>query len=171
MHPMRAVMLSAALAGDLWGTVPSFFGRRVTGTAYEQSKTVARCDYFVSHSWSDDGARKVAMLREFLCLQTLLGRLLVVAPMMAFAMAAPGFALASISGSLPWWTISAVPMAVVLLIITWVLLATMEAIPSCYAPWALSRGTLWIEWAARDSSPRPMPLHPLQPLTLHRSRT
>ena len=63
-HPVRGVPLAAALRLPLWVTVPSFFGRRVQGTDWDSSRTVARVDWFVSHSWRDDGGRKVAPLRQ-----------------------------------------------------------------------------------------------------------
>ena len=114
------------------------------GTAYEQSEDVVSCDYFVSHSWKDDGGCKVAILREFLCLQAFLGRLLVICPMLALAMAAPGFALSSMADHLPWWTISAVPMTVMLMLLLWVAVSVFGGLPSSYTPWAFSSGKLWI---------------------------
>ena len=55
--------------------VPSFFGKKPSGTSFDRSHRAHRCTYFVSHSWRDDGRRKVQMLREFLYLQGLVAKL------------------------------------------------------------------------------------------------
>ena len=45
-------------------TVPCFFGKVAKGTCYELSYESERCTYFVSHSWRDDGRRKVPAAQD-----------------------------------------------------------------------------------------------------------
>jgi hypothetical protein len=75
---MRAARLRYGLLLNVWLAVPSFFGTQPKGTSYDLSHDAERCSYFVSHSWRDDGRRKISMLREFLFMQNFLGRALVV---------------------------------------------------------------------------------------------
>lgn len=68
-HPMRGALLMHVLQSEIWSTKRTFAGRTKRRSNYELSMGVERVDYFISHAWPDDGARKLAMLREFLCLQ------------------------------------------------------------------------------------------------------
>jgi hypothetical protein len=70
-HPMRSVQLAAVLSRRVWASRPTVLGRTLERSSYALSAPAERADYFVSHAWRDNGGRKVSMLREFLCLQSL----------------------------------------------------------------------------------------------------
>ena len=81
-HPMRGVLLLHALQADVWITKQTLVGRTTQCSHYGLSWTVDRVDVFVSHAWQQDGKRKLAMLREFLCLHSFLGQVLIALPML-----------------------------------------------------------------------------------------
>ena len=71
-HPMRVMPLRWGLEANLWSTKPNFFGPVAKGARYDMSRPATKVGHFISHAWPDRAAKKVAMLREFLCLS--LGR-------------------------------------------------------------------------------------------------
>ena len=127
---MRGVPLAAALRLPLWVTVPSFFGRRVQGTDWDSSRTVARVDWFVSHSWRDDGGRKVAMLRELCFLQAFVARLLMVGLLLVLLLALCGLAIEDAAPRFPSWTLFAAAGTVLATLLGWVLLSVASVVPS-----------------------------------------
>ena len=147
-HPMRAVQLSFALQPALWASRPSFFGRTRLQSCYGLSEDAERADYFVSHASPDGGARKVAMLREFLCLQPLLGRSLVVLPMLGAFLLPLGLGLDEtlLRGSpVPPYALSCVPLALLACLVLWVLAAQLGALPPRMTPWALTPVAVWLD--------------------------
>ena len=152
-HPMRASRLVFGLMATIWTTVPSFFGTKVEGTNFDLSHDAERCTYFVSHSWRDSGRKKLQMLREFLCLQAMLGRALVVLPLTACFFIPLGFALESSPWvGAPWWILPAIPAGVLALLLLWMLLSVMGCMPANAVPWAFSTKTLWIDKLCIDQS-------------------
>jgi hypothetical protein len=142
----------------IWVTIPCFFGKKVEGDEYQLSYEAPRCSYFVSHSWRDNGRRKVAMLREFLFLQALIGRMLVICLVLAAFLLPFGFAIvgfmdmeAARTGEemdLPWWVAyvpTAIPLALLAFTLIWTLLSLLSLVPSFLTPWALSTATVWID--------------------------
>ena len=138
-HPMRGVPLVYALQAALWTREPRY--------EYDLSVDVTgNVDWFVSHARSDGaGAKKVAMLREFLCLQALIGRVCIIAPMLGAFLAPLGLGIRASVPWWPWWALSAVPVGVMLLILLWVLLSWLNRLPIRMTPWALAPALLWID--------------------------
>ena len=85
------------------------------------------------------------MLREFLCLQTLLGRLLVIAPALALFLAPLGLGISSHAPAFPWWLPSALPLAAFVAIVGWVALSLVGVWPAATTPWALTPTRLWLD--------------------------
>ena len=111
-HPVCVTRLVFALMLRIWVTVPCFFGKKVEGDEYQLSYEATRCSYFVSHSWRDNGRRKVAMLREFLFLQALIGRMMVICLVLAAFLMPFGFAIVGFfPDDLPPW-VAYVPTAI-----------------------------------------------------------
>ena len=92
----------------------------------------------------------MAMLREFLCLQTLIGRLLVIAPMLALFLVPLGFGVNSVVPSWPWWSLGAVPIVAMLLALAWIGLSLHECISPNATPWALTPTRLWFDRCCLD---------------------
>ena len=142
---MRAAILRFSLMASVWTTVPSFFGAKAEGTKYNYSHTTERCGYFVSHSWRDDGARKVAKLRELCFLQVFMARLVVVGLLLTLILGVCGLAIEEVAPAFPWWTLFAASGTAVATLLTWVVLSVVSVVPSRLAPWATSGTTLWID--------------------------
>ena len=145
VHPHHGTPLASALSLRLWTTVPSFFGRRVEGTQWRLSRKAHRVDWFVSHSWRDDGARKVAKLRELCFLQVFMARLVVVGLLLTLILGVCGLAIEEVAPAFPWWTLFASAGTVVATLLTWAVLSVASIVPSRLAPWATSSVLLWID--------------------------
>ena len=150
-HPLRSTQLSYVLQGELWASRPSIGGRTRTHSGYGLSEPAERVDYFVSHASPDARARKVAILREFLCLQSLVGRTFVVMPMLALFLLPLGLGLAESAAALGWsvrlppYALSCVPLALLAGVVLWVLSARLGLLPSRATPWALAPVTVWLD--------------------------
>ena len=145
VHPHHGTPLASALSLRLWTTRPSFFGRRVEGTQWHLSRKAHRVDWFVSHSWRDDGARKVAKLRELCFLQVFMARLVVVGLLLTLILGVCGLAIEEVAPAFPWWTLFASAGTVVATLLTWAVLSVASIVPSRLAPWATSSVLLWID--------------------------
>ena len=145
VHPHHGTPLASALSLRLWTTTPSFFGRRVEGTQWRLSRKAHRVDWFVSHSWRDDGARKVAKLRELCFLQVFVARLVVVGLLLTLILGVCGLAIEEVAPAFPWWTLFASAGTVVATLLTWAVLSVASIVPSRLAPWATSSVLLWID--------------------------
>jgi len=150
-HPFRAVPLSVALtANGLWSRgKPRKVGRTF---AFDLSEAAYSASHFISHNWADNGARKVAMLREFLCLQPLLVSLFVVTPLFCVLLLPLGMSVHAALPTLgvPWWALSAVPVVALIGVLTWVALSEAAILPVWLAPWAVQDEAIWIENACVD---------------------
>ena len=104
-----------------------------------------RVDFFVSHAWEDSGARKLRMLREFLCLQALMGRILVITPTLAIFLLPLGFGMSSHVPEFPEWLPSSLPLTVLAFILTWIALSLLGAWPDTMTPWAMTPTLLWVD--------------------------
>ena len=154
-HPVRVTRLLFALMTQIWTTTPSFFGKVPTGTCYDLSYEAQRCTYFVSHSWRDGGRRKVQMLREFLFLQALVGRTLVISLVLAVFLLPFGLALDGFFAALPVWAAyvpSAIPLGLLACVLLSTFLSLLGLVPSAMSPWALSTSTIWIDKTGIDQS-------------------
>ena len=90
---------------------------------------------------------QVKMLREFLFLQSLLGRTIVISLVLAAFLLPFGFAIRGFLPVLPQWVAyvpSAVPLSMLVFVLLWTLLGLFGLVPSKIAPWALSVSTIWI---------------------------
>jgi len=85
------------------------------------------------------------MLREYLCLQNLIGVLVVTLVLLAAYILPIGFALNSVVRSVPVWIPSMVIILVLVALLMWTFFSTKELIPSRFAPWAFSRQTVWLD--------------------------
>ena len=164
-HPMRAVPLGNVLRESLWTTKPNFFGKQPAGTNYELSTSAKRCSYFVSHAWKDDNAKKVSMMRLFLCLQPLIAHLLVSFLLIAAFLLPLGLAIGAEvnprdadghtelwSGPLPAYLLSLLTLCMLFSLLLWIVLAQYNIVPSRLSPWALSSTTLWLDKCCIDQS-------------------
>eukprot|EP00286_Rhodomonas_abbreviata_P021489 CAMPEP_0181293684 /NCGR_PEP_ID=MMETSP1101-20121128/3194_1 /TAXON_ID=46948 /ORGANISM="Rhodomonas abbreviata, Strain Caron Lab Isolate" /LENGTH=908 /DNA_ID=CAMNT_0023398283 /DNA_START=100 /DNA_END=2826 /DNA_ORIENTATION=+ len=153
-HPVHAALLQDGLKLDVWAEVPSLFanGKTSQGSAFELAFAVRLCDYFISHSWSDAGAKKVRMLREFLCLQALVGRAMVVFPLIAAFFVPLGFALERSGGAFKWWMLPALPLSMLAVLLLWVGASVTGLVPPKATPWACSATTIWIDKLCIDQS-------------------
>ena len=143
-HPMRAVPLSKALLPSLWRS-----GRAVIDNAnYVLSRSAHTCDWFISHNWGDDGEKKVAMLRDFLCLQQLVAGALVVSLVLAVFLVPLGFAVFGSTSPLAA-VLPCVPLAIALGILLWVRWSRKGLITR-RTPWFYSDQTLWIDKTCVD---------------------
>ena len=152
-HPFRAVPLSVALtANGLWARGK----QRVVGStlAYDLSEAAVSASHFISHNWADPGGRKVALLREFLCLQPLLVSLFVSTPLFCLLLMPLGMAVhaALPAVGLPWWGFAAVPFTCLILVLTWVAASEAAILPVWLAPWAVQEEAIWIENACVDDA-------------------
>lgn len=96
-------------------------------------------------AWEDDGWRKLRILREFLCLQTLVGRLVVIAPSLALFLCPLGLGISTSIPAIPWWLLSALPLSVFAALIVWIVLSMLGAWPSAMTPWAITPTVLWLD--------------------------
>ena len=92
------------------------------------------------------------MLREFLCLQSLLGRLLVVAPMLAIFLVPLGLGIKTLVPAFPWWALCVIPLGAMALILLYVGLSMLDLVPPHTTPWALTPTRLWLDRCCLDPS-------------------
>jgi len=151
-HPMRCMPLGDALQISVWRTTPSFFGARPMHTAYHLSQSCERCDWFISHTWRDNGERKLQMLREHLYLQDLIGLQVITLLLLAVCITPVGFSLTSRWRSFPGWLPSLTFILILVLLLLWTFLSTVNLIPSKFSPWALSQQTVWLDKCCIDQS-------------------
>ena len=146
-HPMRAVPLQVALDARRWRDADPNNSNK-----YELSVDQDVADWIVSHSPRDDDSSKVTMLRDFLCLHDVVGQLVVTLVLLAVFLCPLGFAIESQRPSFPWWVPSAVPLALLLLALTWLQLSIAGWLPPGAAPWSFSPQTLWLDVFCVDRS-------------------
>jgi len=142
VHPMRAMPLGNALQISLWTTIPSFFGGKPKNTAYHLSENREHCGWFVSHAWKDGGEQKLKMLREYLCLQGLLGLWMISLVVLSAFLLPVGFAIESQFNYFPGWILSMALLLVMILFLLWVFVSVTNIIPSKFAPWSFSSETV-----------------------------
>jgi len=142
VHPMRAMPLGNALQISLWTIIPSFFGGQPKNTAYHLSENRKHCGWFISHAWKDGGKQKLKMLREYLCLQGLLGLWMIALVVLSAFLLPVGFAIESQFNSFPGWILSMGLLLVMILFLLWVFLSIKNIIPSKFAPWSFSSETV-----------------------------
>ena len=93
----------------------------------------------------------MAILREFLCLQSLVGRTFVVMPMLALFLLPLGLGLAESAAALGWsvrlppYALSCVPLAMLAAVLLWVLVAQLGMLPAHMTPWALTPVAVWLD--------------------------
>jgi len=92
------------------------------------------------------------MLREYLCLQDLLGIWVLTFVFLSGFFLPIGYAIESQFKHFPGWTLSVVLLIVMFLFLLWVFLSTKNIIPSSFAPWSLSRQTVWLDKCCIDQS-------------------
>jgi len=92
------------------------------------------------------------MLREFLCVQPLVGRALVIAPVFGAVLVPVGFAVNSYNRSVPWWAVSLVPLGALAAVLLWLVLALLGLLPFTATPWALVPTRLWLDRCCIDQS-------------------
>ena len=169
-HPMRAMPLVNVLRTSLWTTVPNFFGAQPAPAAdeYNLSVSAERCSYFVSHAWKEpekNNAKKVSMMRLFLCVQPLVAHLLVSFLLIAAFLLPLGLAVgaevnprdadghaALWSGPLPAHLFSLLALGMLFSLLLWIGLAQYSIVPSRLSPWALSSTTLWLDKCCIDQA-------------------
>ena len=169
-HPMRAMPLVNVLRTSLWTTVPNFFGAQPAPAAdeYNLSASAERCSYFVSHAWKEpekNNAKKVSMMRLFLCVQPLVAHLLVSFLLIAAFLLPLGLAVgaevnprdadghaALWSGPLPAHLFSLLALGMLFSLLLWIGLAQYSIVPSRLSPWALSSTTLWLDKCCIDQA-------------------
>ena len=154
---MRGVLLAYALQSNVWTTKATMGGRTTQCSSYDLSWTVDRVGYFVSHAWTDDGERKLAILREFLSLQALLGQAFIALPVLALFLLPLGLGFTATAEWFPWWSLSAVPLALLLLLLAWVQLSCVDIVPLLQTPWAFSPTLVRLASAHPQRSPGPLP--------------
>jgi len=142
VHPMRAMPLGNALQISLWTIIPSFFGGKPKNTAYHLSENREHCGWFISHAWKDGGEQKLKMLREYLCLQGLLGLWMIAIVVLSAFLLPVGFAIESHFNYFPGWILSMVLLLVMILFLFWVFISIKNIIPSKFAPWSMSSETV-----------------------------
>lgn len=153
-HPMRGVLLALALQQEVWTGAGSMLGNRgASASLYPLSSLADRADYFVSHSPSDDGVLKVAMLRNFLSIQPLLGAAFIITAMISLLLFSLGYSIQQqLIPAMPWWSLGAVPIAAFALLLIWVILSGLDYLPLGCAPWALVHATAWVDRCCVDDS-------------------
>ena len=95
------------------------------------------------------------MLREFLFLQALVGRTLVISLVLAVFLLPFGLALDGFFAALPVWAAyvpSAIPLGLLACVLLSTLLSLLGLVPSAMSPWALSTSTIWIDKTGIDQS-------------------
>jgi len=111
-------------------------------TAYHLSENRKHCDWFISHAWKDGGEQKLKMLREYLCLQGLLGLWMIAIVILSAFLLPVGFAIESHFNYFPGWILSMVLLLVMILFLFWVFISIKNIIPSKFAPWSISSQTV-----------------------------
>ena len=106
----------------------------------------------VSHAWQDGHQRKVQMLRAFLCLDALLAQTAVAAVLLAAFLFPLGTGISVWVHWFPWWGPSMLPLALLALVLLWVALSRMGAMPRAWRPWAQSPRTIWLDKCCIDQS-------------------
>ena len=120
----------------------------------------------MSHAWQDGYKRKVQMLRAFLCLDALLAQTTVTALLLACFLLPLGAGISAWVFSFPFWAPSLLPLAILALVLLWVVLSCLGAMPRAWRPWALSPRTIWLDKCAcsrlltTSLRPRPASLAP-----------
>ena len=87
------------------------------------------------------------MLREFLCLQGLLGNALVSLPLLALFLLPLGLGLndtPELSG-FPWWGPPAVPLALLVVLLVWVTASCLGLLPTSLTPWTFASELVWFD--------------------------
>lgn len=149
---LHVTSLQHALLKSTWATVPTIFQKIAETCDFTQSYRADACDYFVSHSWQDDGPKKVAMLRQFLFAHTFLGRILVILPLLACILLPLGFALHSQSESFPPWLLTSFAMALLAVLLGWYWGSTLGLCAPSRAPWYYNSTTVWIDSLCIDQT-------------------
>ena len=106
----------------------------------------------VSHAWQDGHKRKVQMLRAFLCLDALLAQTAVAAVLLAAFLFPLGAGISAWVHWFPWWGPSMLPLALLALMLLWVALSHLGAMPRAWRPWARSPRTIWLDKCCIDQS-------------------
>ena len=112
----------------------------------------------MSHSWQDGYERKVQMLREFLCLDALFAQTGVVALLLAAFLLPLGTGIHVWVHWFPFWAPSLLPLALLALVLLWVALSCVGAMPCAWRPWAWSPRTIWLDKCCIKQSPPEMVL-------------
>jgi len=84
----------------------------------------------------------VKMLREYLCLQGLVGLWMIASVVLSAFLLPVGFAIESQFNHFPGWILSIVLLLVLILFLLWVFLSIKNIIPSKFAPWSMSSETV-----------------------------
>ena len=112
----------------------------------------------MSHAWQDGYKRKVQMLRAFLCLDALLANTGVVALLLAAFLLPLGTGIYVWVPWFAWWIPSLLPLALLAIVLLWVALSSLGAMPRGWQPWALSPRTIWLDKCCIKQSPEEMML-------------
>ena len=97
------------------------------------------------------------MLRAFLCLDALLAQTAVTTLLLACFLVPLGAGISEWVFSFPFWALSLLPLAVLALVLLWVFLSRLGAMPRAWRPWALSPRTIWLDKCA-SSRPHNIPM-------------
>ena len=92
------------------------------------------------------------MLRAFLCLDALLAQTAVAAVLLAAFLIPLGAGIAAWVHWFPWWGPSMLPLALLALVLLWVALSHLGAMPRAWRPWARSPRTIWLDKCCIDQS-------------------
>eukprot|EP00961_Rhodomonas_salina_P297155 3936990-Rhodomonas_salina.2 len=85
------------------------------------------------------------MLRNYICLQQLVGRIIVVSVLLALFLVPLGIALHAQSPAFHLALLPGTTLAGLLLALLWVAASSLNIVGARYTPWALSSTTLWID--------------------------
>ena len=96
------------------------------------------------------------MLRAFLCLDALLAQTAVAAVLLAAFLFPLGAGISVWVHWFPWWGPSMLPLALLALVLQWVALSRMGALPRAWRPWAQSPRTIWLDKCCIDQSSQEM---------------
>ena len=92
------------------------------------------------------------MLRAFLCLDALLAQTAVAAVLLAAFLIPLGAGISAWVHWFPWWGPSMLPLALLALVLLWVALSHLGAMPRAWRPWARSPRTIWLDKCCIDQS-------------------
>eukprot|EP00966_Prymnesium_polylepis_P002337 53825-Prymnesium_polylepis.1 len=146
-HPMRGTPLSTLLhTSGLWEPQALGFFSSAQAKAtrhFDLSHSVERCDYFLSHMWSDEGMPKVEMLGFLLLHAKLATSIAALGILISISLTTLGFGLRAVFGIHELALVVVVAIGVVMGL-SWVGLSAAGYLPNSCTPAAFSKTTIWL---------------------------